>query len=209
MSGADDATATPASAPAPGRANRGRVTTAYLLTCAAIGVATGVLVIPATALSTALYLTAPPLSALTYAAWVIGYVLAMRLIERPGAALLTGLISGIVAMPLSASGPAIIITNLMFAAIVELPFLLTLYRRWSAGLLYTGSIAGAVLYSAWTVLAADMTAFPVWVLVAYVVATLASATLGAWLGILIADRLRNAGVAKVARHRGHAAPRGA
>lgn len=178
-----------------------RVTTAYLLTCAAIGVATGLLVIPATALSTALYVSAPPLSALTYAAWVIGYVLAMRLLDRPGAALLTGLISGIVATPLSVTGPAIIVTNLMFAAVIELPFLVTLYRRWSAWLLYAGSIAGAVLYSAWTVLAADMTAFPVWVLVAYVAATLLSATAGAWLGILIADRLKRAGVAKVARRR--------
>jgi len=182
-----------------------RVATAYLLTCAAIGVATGLLIIPATALSTALYPTAPPLSALTYAAWVVGYVLAMRLLERPGAALLTGLISGLVATPLSATGPAIIITNVMFAAIVELPFLLTLYRRWSAWLLYGGSVAGAALYSAWTVLAADMAAFPAWVLVAYVVATLVSAAVGAWLGILIADRLRRAGVAKLARRRGLAA----
>lgn len=179
-----------------------RVATAYLLTCAAIGVATGLLIIPATALSTALYPTAPPLSALTYAAWVIGYVLAMRLLERPGAALLTGLISGLVATPLSATGPAIIITNVMFAAIVELPFLVTLYRRWSAWLLYAGTVLGAVLYSAWTVTAADMAAFPGWVLVAYVVATLASAALGTWLGILIADRLREAGVAKLARRRG-------
>ena len=49
----------------------GRVTTAYLLTCAAIGVATGLLIIPATAFSTATYATLPPVSALVAGAWVI------------------------------------------------------------------------------------------------------------------------------------------
>ena len=66
----------------------GRATTAYLLTCAAIGVATGLLIIPATAFSTATYATLPPVSALVAGAWVIGFVVAMRLIERPGAAVL-------------------------------------------------------------------------------------------------------------------------
>ena len=117
----------------------GRATTAYLLTCAAIGVATGLLIIPATAFSTATYATLPPVSALVAGAWVIGFVVAMRLIERPGAAVLTGLISGLVATPLSTTGPAIVITNVMFAAFIELPFLVTLYRRWSRGLYYAGA----------------------------------------------------------------------
>ena len=104
----------------------GRATTAYLLTCAAIGVATGLLIIPATAFSTATYATLPPVSALVAGAWVIGFVVAMRLIERPGAAVLTGLISGLVATPLSTTGPTIVITTVMFAAFIELPFLVTL-----------------------------------------------------------------------------------
>ena len=49
----------------------GKVTTAYLLTCAAIGVATGLLIIPATAFSTATYATMPPVSAIVAGAWVL------------------------------------------------------------------------------------------------------------------------------------------
>lgn len=179
----------------------GRVTTAYLLTCAAIGVATGLLIIPATAFSTATYATLPPVSALVAGAWVIGFVIAMRLIERPGAALLTGLISGLVATPLSTTGPAIVITNVMFAAFIELPFLVTLYRRWSRWLYYVGATLLATFYAVWTVTAANMQAFPVWVVVLYVVALFASELGAVALGIVIADRLRAAGVARLARRR--------
>lgn len=178
-----------------------RASTAYLLTCAAIGVATGLLIIPATAASVALSPTLPPLAAITSFAWVIGFVIALRLLERPGAALLTGLISGLVAAPLSASGPAIVVTNLIFAFFVELPFLLTLYRRWHPALFYAGTAFAAVIYAVWSGLAADMVQFPTWVVVAYMVVTVASSLAGVWLGIVVADRLAQAGVARVARRR--------
>jgi energy-coupling factor transport system permease protein len=178
-----------------------RVSTAYLLTCAAIGVAAGLLIIPATALSTVLWPVAPPLSALTYSAWVIGYVIAMRLIERPGAAVLTGLISGLVAAPLSATGPAIIVTNVMFAFFVELPFLVTLYRRWWRWLYAAGTTLAAALYAVWSAFSADMAVFPGWVVALYLVLTVVSAPLGAWLGIVVADRLASTGVARQARRR--------
>ncbi|WP_431803667.1 ECF transporter S component [Microbacterium sp. bgisy203] len=183
----------------------GKATTAYLLTCAAIGVATGLLIIPMTALSTLTYATFPPLGALTAGAWVIGFVIAMRLIEKPGAAVLTGLISGLVAAPFSASGPAIVVTNVMFAAFIELPFLVTLYRKWGRGLYYVGALSAFVLYALWTVTSANMTAFPWWVVVLYVVGLLASAAVATWLGLVIADRLRAAGVARLARRRAAAA----
>jgi energy-coupling factor transport system permease protein len=178
-----------------------RLSTAYLLTCAAIGVATGLLIIPATAASTLLSPVAPPLAALTYAAWVIGYVVAMRLIERPGAAVLTGLISGIVAAPLSATGPAIIVTNVMFAFFVELPFLVVLYRRWSTWLYFAGTTLAAALYAVWSAFSVDMAAFPGWVVGLYLALTVVSAPAGAWLGLVVADALARTGVARLARRR--------
>ncbi|APZ35508.1 hypothetical protein BOH66_15665 [Microbacterium aurum] len=179
----------------------GKVTTAYLLTCAAIGVATGLLIIPATAFSTATYATMPPVSAIVAGAWVIGFVVAMRLIERPGAALLTGLISRLVATPLSTTGAAIVVTNVMFAAFIELPFLVTLYRRWSRWLYLVGATLLAAFYSVWTVTAADMQAFQGWVVALYVVVLFASELGAVALGLVIADRLRAAGVARLARRR--------
>ena len=178
-----------------------RVSTVYLLTCAAIGVATGILIVPATALSTLTHSTLPPVSALLAGAWVIGYVIAMRLTERPGAAIIAGLVSGVVAAPLSTTGPAIVITNVMFAAFIELPFLLTLYRRWGRGLYYAGAGALATVYGAYSVISSNMQSFAPWVLVLYVAALFASAIGAVALGLLIADRLRRAGVAKLARRR--------
>lgn len=179
----------------------GKVTTAYLLTCTAIGVATGLLIVPATALSTLTYTMAPPLSALCAGAWVIGFVIAMRLMEKPGAAVLTAFVSGLVATPFSATGPAIVVTNLMFALFIELPFLVTLYRRFSSWLYYLGATVAFALYAAWTATAADMQAFAWWVLALYVAGLLVSSTAATWLGIFIAGRLRTAGVARLARRR--------
>lgn len=176
-----------------------RISTVYLLTCTAIAVATGLLIIPATALSTALAPALPPVAALTYGAWVIGYVVALRLLERPGAAILTGILSGLVATPLSATGPAIIVTNVMFAFFVELPFIVTLYRLWPKWLYYTGTSLAAVLYGVWSAFSADMASFPLWVVVTYMVVTVVASVIGVWLGIVIADRLRAAGVARLAR----------
>ena len=183
-----------------------KIATAYLLTCAAIGVATGLLIIPATAFSTLTYAVLPPVSALVGGAWIVGFVIAMRLLERPGAALLTGLISGLVATPFSATGPAIIVTNVMFAAFVELPFLVVLYRRWYRWLFVAGAVLVTALYTVWTATAANMASFPGWVLALYVVALFASNVGAAALGILIADQLRRAGVARLARRRDLPAP---
>ena len=143
----------------------------------------------------------PPVSAIVAGAWVIGFVVAMRLLERPGAALLTGLISGLVATPLSTTGAAIVVTNVMFAAFIELPFLVTLYRRWSRWLYLVGATLLAAFYSVWTVTAADMQAFQGWVVALYVVVLFASELGAVALGLVIADRLRAAGVARLARRR--------
>ena len=179
----------------------GKVTTAYLLTCAAIGVATGLLIIPATAFSTLTYATLPPLSALVAGAWVVGFVVAMRLVERPGAALLTGLISGLVAAPLSATGPVIVVTNVMFAAFIELPFLVTLYRRWSTWLHYAGALAMGVAYPLLAAQSFDLWAMAPGLVVGFIALCTASCIAGTFLAIVIADRLREAGVARLARRR--------
>ena len=72
---------------------------------------------------------------------------------------------------------------------------------WSRWLYYVGATLLATFYAVWTVTAANMQAFPVWVVVLYVVALFASELGAVALGIVIADRLRAAGVARLARRR--------
>lgn len=177
----------------------GRVSTAYLLTCAAIGVGGGFVLAAGWWVSLALF-SAAPFAAISIAGlWVMPAVIGLRLLQRPFAGLLVGLISGLVLAPFYTA--VAILTTLFWSFFPELPFLVTLYRRWSTWLHYAGA---AVLGIAYPILAAQ--SFDLWAMtpalvVAFIALCLASCLAGTWLGILIADRLRAAGVARLARRR--------
>lgn len=172
-----------------------RVATAYLLTCAAIGVAGGVLLWGATGLSTLLFVVFPFISVAIAGLWLLPAVVALRLTERPLAGLLVGLISGLVVFPY-------LLTNLWWAFFAELPFLLALYRSWRTWQYYAGAAFVGVLYPVLAAVSFDLWSMTLPVQIAFFALTIASCVVGTWLGILIADRLRKAGVAKLARRRG-------
>lgn len=180
-----------------------RVTTAYLLTCAAIGVAGGVLLWGATGLSTLLFATVPFISVAIAGLWLLPAVIALRLLHRPFAGLLVGLISGLVVFPY-------LLTNLWWAFFAELPFLIVAYRSWSTWQHYAGAAAVGIVYPVLAAESFNLWSMPVWAQIAFFVLTLASSLAGTWLGIVIADRLRAAGVARLARRpdkpTGYAAP---
>lgn len=177
----------------------GKITTAYLLTCAAIGVASGIVLAVGWWVSLGLFATVPFASVAIAGLWVMPAVIALRLLNRPFAGLLVGVISGLVLAPfwtIQAVG-----TTLFWSLFPELPFLVTLYRRWSTWLHYAG---GAAIGVAYPILAAQ--SFDLWSmsppLVAVFIALCTISCLGGtWAGILIADRLRAAGVARLARRR--------
>ncbi|MBD8079697.1 ECF transporter S component [Cellulosimicrobium arenosum] len=171
------------------------LTTRYLMTCAAIGAATGVLLVPANFVSAALASTVPVLYSAMVGLWIIGPVLALALVRRPGAAVLTMLVAGVIssASPLGASS---ILTCLMIGAALELVFLVTLYRVWSPWLFCTGTFVFAALYTWSAFVAFDAAAMATVVQVLIVVLMMGSALAGAWLGLLLARRLEKAGVAR-------------
>ncbi|KRA25055.1 hypothetical protein ASD65_11940 [Microbacterium sp. Root61] len=172
-----------------------RVSTAYLLTCAAIGVAGGVLLWGATALSTALFAVVPFFSVMIAGLWLLPAVVALRLLERPLAGLLVGLISGLVVFPFLA-------TNLWWAFFAELPFLLALYRSWKTWQYFAGAAFVGIVYPILAAVSFDLWSMPFWTQVGFFALTLASCLAGTFLGILIGDRLRATGVARLARRRG-------
>lgn len=210
MSGAEEATTSPfpssgsAGAPAaaavepgrlkPGRVNRGRVTTAYLLTCAAIGVAGGVMLWGAGWISTVLFATVPFISVAIAGLWLLPATVALRLLERPFAGILVGVISGLVVFPFI--GAAV-----WWAFFAELAFLVCLYRSWRTWQYYSGAVFVGVVYPIFAAASFNLAAMPPWTLVTFFVLTIASCLAGVGLGILVADRLRKAGVAKLARRR--------
>ena len=176
-----------------------RVSTAYLLTCAAIGVAGGVLLWGATALSTLLFAVVPFFSVAIAGLWLLPAVVALRLLERPLAGLLVGLISGLVVFPYLA-------TNLWWAFFAELPFLLVAYRFWKTWQYFAGAAFVGILYPILAAVSFDLWAMPLWAQIAFFALTLVSCLAGTALGIFIGDRLRKAGVARLARRRPKAEP---
>jgi len=182
----------------------GRVTTAYLLTCAAIGVASAVVLAIGWWVSLVLFATVPFVSVAVAGLWVLPAVIALRLIQRPFAGLLVGLISGLVLAPFYTIGA--VATTLFWSAFPELPFFVTLYRRWSTWMHYAGGLAVGIAYPFLAAQSFNLWAMSPLLLIAFVGLCIVSCLAGTWLGIVVADRLRNAGVARLARRRVEAPP---
>lgn len=175
-----------------------RVTTAYLLTCAAIGVAGGVLLWAAGWVSTVLFATVPFASVALAGLWLLPATVALRLLERPFAGILVGLISGLVALPFLGAA-------LWWALFAEIPFLLAIYRSWRTWQYYAGAVFVGVVYPVAAAASFNLWTMPVWATAAFFALTIVGCLAGVGLGILIADRLKRAGVARLARRRGLAA----
>ncbi|MCT9819275.1 ECF transporter S component [Microbacterium sp. W1N] len=171
-----------------------RVTTTYLLTCAAIGVAGGLLLWGAGALSTALYAVVPFISVALAGLWLLPATVALRLLERPLAGILVGLISGLVAFPYL--GAAV-----WWAFFAELAFLVALYRSWRTWQYWAGALLVAIVYPILAAQSFDLWTMTPIALIGFFVMTIASCFAGVGLGILIGDRLTAAGVARLARRR--------
>lgn len=190
-----DETAPTAPAAPRRRAGRAQVTTAYLMTCAAIGVAGGVMLWGAGWLSTVLFATVPFASVAIAGLWLLPATVALRLIERPLAGILVGVISGLVVFPFLGAA-------LWWAFFAELAFLVGLYRSWRTWQYYAGAVFVGAIYPVLAAQSFNLWSMQPWALALFFALTIASCIAGVALGILIADRLRHAGVAKLARRRG-------
>ncbi|WP_448005218.1 ECF transporter S component [Agromyces bauzanensis] len=176
-----------------------RTSTRVLLSCAAIGVVGGVVAGASGYLAGAFAAFGPMLYGLTVGTHFLPSVVALALLKRPGMAVLAGLIAGLVG---AAFAPwwlwRYVGAGLLVGLLIEIPFLLTRYRRWDAWLFYAAAgFAGLVIaiavfiglgaehYAWW----AWAIALPLWVL---------SPVLFTWIGRVIAARLAKAGVAQAA-----------
>lgn len=178
-----------------------RASTAYLLTCAVIGVAGGLLLAPANWLSTVLFATVPFVSVALAGLWLLPAVIALRLVQRPFAGLLVGVISGLVSAPFSGYGFASVLTNVWWAFFAEVAFLLVIYKFWTLWQHYAGAVLVGVLYPILAAASFNLAALELWAQVLFFAITLASCVGGTAIGVAIAGGLRTAGVASAARRR--------
>jgi energy-coupling factor transport system substrate-specific component len=181
-------------------ANPSRLSTSVLLTCAAIGVAAGVLQAAAGAISAPVSVAAPILYGLVLGVHVMPGVIAQELLRAPWVALITHLIAALVA---SAVVPVWIGrylgTALLIGGLQELIAAASRYRRWEPWRFFLSAvIIGAVIAGAiW--FAADISRFALWGQIVYVALFILGPVLWTAVGLAIGRALRRAGVPRRGR----------
>jgi len=174
-----------------------RITTRYLLTCAALGVAGGLVLMPVfIVFSAAAVAAAPIVYAIVVGIWFLPGALAQSLLRRGGAAALTMLVAGLVCVPFTPYGWSAVASTLTVGVLQELPFLVTLYRYWKAWLVYLWALLVGVAYSflLWSSYGAGV--LPDWMLAVMTPVVGVSALFFTWLGRFLGNRVARTGVAR-------------
>jgi energy-coupling factor transport system permease protein len=177
-------------------ATRTRFPTRILLTAAAIGAAGGVYVVALNWLSVLSGAFAYYIYAATIALWALPVFVAQALLKRPGIALLTAVLMGLINAALSPFGAQQLLNFVIVGIVMELPFAVTLYRRWSTRMFWVAHPISALLQSAiytFTVVLAFPDA-PWWALAIAIGGGIISSFAVTALSQLIVGRLRKAGL---------------
>jgi len=181
-------------------ATASRLSTSVLLTCAAIGVATGALSAGAGAISGPVSATVPIIYGLVLGVHVLPGVIAQELLRRPWVALITHLVAALVA---SAVVPLwigrYIGTALLIGALQEGIAALGRYRHWEAWRFFVSAIVVGALIAVPIWFAADVSRFPAWGQIIYLALFIVGPVLWTAVGLAIGAALRRAGVARVSR----------
>jgi energy-coupling factor transport system substrate-specific component len=176
-------------------ANGSRISTSVLLTCAAIGVAAGVLQAAGGALSGPITVAAPILYGLVLGVHVLPGVIAQELLRAPWVALLTHLIAALVA---SAVVPLwigrYVGTALLIGGLQELIAAVSRYRRWEAWRFFVSAVIVGVMLAAVIWFTADVAKFEPWAQVVYIGLFVLGPVLWTAAGLAIGRALRRAGV---------------
>lgn len=173
-----------------------QTSTKILLTCAAIGVVSGIILLPIFALfSSAAIAVAPLLYPVLLGFWFFAGTLMQTLTHRPGVALLTTLIAGLAIGPFTPYGFSTVLSTATVGLCQELPFLATLYRKWPSWLFYVSNAVIAFVYSfpAQAMFAAETAE---WVRLAVYPLAALSAVVTTWLARSLAKKLAQTGATR-------------
>lgn len=169
--------------------------TRNLMTVAAIAVVSLIIIIPLTYAETASVGTykAAVVGSAFMGLWSLVFLLPLVVVRRGGAAIIAGLIIGIVSAIATPAGPAGIVGSLLGGVFVEIPFAVTLYRRWNNTMfLISGGVFG--LLNAIVYITALKIAVGIGSNLLIVILCVVSGIVGAVLAIAIGRALARAGV---------------
>lgn len=181
-------------------ASSSALSTRVLLTCAAIGVATGIVGGIAGWLTPVVLLALPIAYGLVLGSHVLPGIIAQEALRLPLVAIITHVIAALVASAFNpAWAPRFIGTALLFGAIQEGVAAITRYRAWGAWRFFiSGGIIGAIV-AVVVFFAADLGKLPPWGQIVYIILAvlgpIAWTAVGLWVGV----GLRRAGVSRAPR----------
>ena len=171
-------------------------TTRYLLTVAAIGVAGGLLLIPVNNYAATIAKGVPLLYAPVVGFWLLPVIVSMVLLRRPAAGVLAALFAGLVNVPTTPYGAQAVVTMVMIGVLVELPFAVTLYKRWGYWLFAGTVLVISALYGGVTWRSLDLASLATWAQVTFFALLIGSGQLAVFLGHLVARRVETTGVTR-------------
>lgn len=168
-----------------------------LLTCAAVGVATGILGAIAGWITVLVLAVAPILYGFVLGVHVLPGIVAQQVLRAPWVALIAHLLAALVS---SAFAPMyalqFVLTALLFGGIQEAVAALTRYRAWSTWRFLISAVAIGVVIAAVVALAADLQRLAPWAQVAYVGLSLAGPVGWTLVGRATGSALRRAGISQ-------------
>ncbi len=181
-------------------AQASRLSTRVLLTCAAIGVATGLLGGVEGWLAVPVIATVPIVYGFLLGVHVLPGIIAQEALRLPWVALITHLLA---ALASSAVAPPYALqflgTAVLFGGIQEIVAAAVRYRSWAAWRFFiSGAIIGVIVAAA-VYFAAHLSALPLWAQIVYLGLSVLGPIVWTAVGLGIGAALRRAGVARPVR----------
>lgn len=175
-----------------GRESWRSYSTRTLMVCAALAAAFAVAFGSYTFLEAAILPVAPMVIIFTSGMWFALPLLAMLFVRKIGAGLLTAGIAGLLASFVSPYGWQLMVFAVGYALVVEVPFAVTRWRRYGAGVVWAVAIVmwAASIGMYWSLFAG--TGQPAWAVGITIVLLLAAYLLWGYLALWLARALRRA-----------------
>ncbi|MFF1573868.1 ECF transporter S component [Leifsonia sp. NPDC058292] len=170
--------------------------TRLLLTCAAIGVAGGIVFSVSAYISGTLAAAAPMFYGAVIGVYFLPGVIAQALLRRGGVALITSVIAGLVSVPFQPIGFAAVMAAGSIGLLQELPFAVTLYRYWRAWLFYAAVTVAGLIFGFGVFIAQGVELSRPWVQVLHIGLFVVSPIVFTWLGRAIAAGLDRTGAGR-------------
>jgi energy-coupling factor transport system permease protein len=178
-------------------AQRSRISTSVLLTCAAIGVATGLLGGAAGWLTVGLLAWFAPLYGLLLGVHVLPGIIAQEVLRMPWVALLAHVLAALVS---SAIAPIYMLqflgTAILFGGIQELVAAVVRYRSWAAWRFFLSAVVIGLIVAAAVYFAAHLKVLDPWAQILYLFVSVLGPVAWTAAGLGIGAGLRRAGIGR-------------